>query len=316
MKARALILGLLATGAPFLAAADTVLRLPENATQGYRDTVARTSMQLPVGPFAAGAVETLPVEGAVTRSVWKTPGAQQQTFDLMRPLRDQLETLGFSILFECETRDCGGFDFRFHPSMVDEPEMHVDLGDFRYLAAARTSESGQEYIGLMVSRSPDRGFVQVTRVGAGAEDTAEVAQSTKQPEATDAPRPDSGLDAILVGTGSAVLDGLEFLKGSAELSGSPAESLRELARFMDAYPAQKVVLVGHTDATGSLKRNIALSRQRAASVMQRLVDTYGVSPARLSAEGVGYLSPRATNATQAGRDQNRRVEVVLTAAPE
>jgi OOP family OmpA-OmpF porin len=73
----------------------------------------------------------------------------------------------------------------------------------------------------------------------------------------------------------------------------------------------RVALVGHTDATGSLDANIALSRKRAASVKDRLVRAYGIAVSRLDAEGMGYLAPIASNLTQAGRDANRRVEAVL-----
>ena len=73
-----------------------------------------------------------------------------------------------------------------------------------------------------------------------------------------------------------------------------------------------VLLVGHTDAAGGLEANIALSRRRAASVVAHLVGELGVSRAQVSAEGVGYLVPRASNLTDQGRAENRRVEVVLT----
>ena len=73
-----------------------------------------------------------------------------------------------------------------------------------------------------------------------------------------------------------------------------------------------MVLVGHTDAEGALEGNIALSKRRATAVMERLVSVYGVEAAQVSADGVGFLSPLASNLTADGRAQNRRVEVVLT----
>jgi OOP family OmpA-OmpF porin len=72
-----------------------------------------------------------------------------------------------------------------------------------------------------------------------------------------------------------------------------------------------VALVGHTDAEGGLAANIDLSRRRAAAVRDRLVAQHGIAAERLSAEGVGWLAPRATNATEAGREANRRVEAVV-----
>ena len=77
-------------------------------------------------------------------------------------------------------------------------------------------------------------------------------------------------------------------------------------------PARTVARVGHTDSAGGLDGNIALSKQRAGSVLERLVSDYGVSRLQLEAEGMGYLAPVATNLTEDGRNANRRVEVIIT----
>ena len=73
----------------------------------------------------------------------------------------------------------------------------------------------------------------------------------------------------------------------------------------------RIALVGHTDTVGGLEANINVSRARARSVRQRLIESYGIAEERLDAEGMGYLAPVASNLTAEGRDQNRRVEVVL-----
>jgi OOP family OmpA-OmpF porin len=72
-----------------------------------------------------------------------------------------------------------------------------------------------------------------------------------------------------------------------------------------------VALVGHTDAQGTLDNNIALSKKRATSVLNRLVEKHGVDANQLTAEGMGYLSPIASNLSAEGREANRRVEAVL-----
>lgn len=89
-------------------------------------------------------------------------------------------------------------------------------------------------------------------------------------------------------------------------------TLGALADYLKQNPARQVTLVGHTDAVGSLDANIALSKRRARSVMQYLTQELGVSASQVAAEGVGYLAPRASNLTDAGREANRRVEVTLT----
>ena len=75
----------------------------------------------------------------------------------------------------------------------------------------------------------------------------------------------------------------------------------------------RIALVGHTDNIGGLDGNIALSVSRAQAVRERLITQYAISPDRLEARGMGYLSPHTTNTTEAGREANRRVEAVVLA---
>ena len=116
---------------------------------------------------------------------------------------------------------------------------------------------------------------------------------------------------MLAARGRVVLPGLRFASGSADLSGDEAASLRDLAGYLGRMPDARVLIVGHTDVSGGLQANIVLSRQRAQSVVDRLIAAYGVNPAQISAEGVGPLAPLTTNLTPEGREKNRRVEAVL-----
>ncbi len=68
--------------------------------------------------------------------------------------------------------------------------------------------------------------------------------------------------------------------------------------------------MGHTDNTGYLEYNIDFSERRAQSLVEVLVDDYNIDKNRLSPFGVGPLAPKATNETESGREQNRRVELV------
>ena len=70
-------------------------------------------------------------------------------------------------------------------------------------------------------------------------------------------------------------------------------------------------MVGHTDASGPIKGNIKLSKDRAESVQKLFVKKFNVSPNQITINGVGFLSPIASNNTEAGREQNRRVEVII-----
>jgi OOP family OmpA-OmpF porin len=84
--------------------------------------------------------------------------------------------------------------------------------------------------------------------------------------------------------------------------------LRQVAEFMDRNPGTTVEIGGHTDSTGTAEYNQQLSEERAQSVADRLVDKLGVSSDRVSSTGYGESRPVATNTTDAGRADNRRVE--------
>ncbi|MEZ5777543.1 MAG: OmpA family protein [Paracoccaceae bacterium] len=292
-------------------AAEPTLSLPASATRTAEDVRPADSYALPVGPWKNGSVETVATEGQVSQTVWRIKGGEMSTLTLIAPLREQLESDGFDIIFECETDSCGGFDFRFSIPVLPEPEMHVDLGDFRFLAAEGPADAPINYLSLLVSRSSDSGYIQIIRVGPADSEAIIDTASASVAEAT-APRAVTDLSRTLLDTGKVVLDDLSFESGTAALSDNPYASLAALAEFLKANPAIRIALVGHTDAEGSLAANVALSRQRADAVRQRLVGRYDVDPIQLAADGVGYLSPIASNLTLEGRTKNRRVEAIVT----
>ena len=116
----------------------------------------------------------------------------------------------------------------------------------------------------------------------------------------------------LESTGSVVLEDLIFPSGAATLAEGDYASLRDLAAYLRDNPERTIALVGHTDASGGLDANIALSKRRAASVRDMLIGKHGAPAPRVAAEGVGFLAPRASNLTPEGRTENRRVEVMIT----
>jgi outer membrane protein OmpA-like peptidoglycan-associated protein len=92
------------------------------------------------------------------------------------------------------------------------------------------------------------------------------------------------------------------------------EKLAKVAGILLAYPGLKVQLEGHTDSVGTDEYNLKLSDQRAGAVREYLV-SQAVSTANLTAVGFGKASPVASNDTAAGRQQNRRVEMVVSGEP-
>jgi outer membrane protein OmpA-like peptidoglycan-associated protein len=89
------------------------------------------------------------------------------------------------------------------------------------------------------------------------------------------------------------------------------DELQRVAGVLNNYPQTNIQIAGHTDSTGSEQYNMTLSRQRAESVKNVLVG-YGVAPMRLMTIGYGESKPIASNATEAGRQMNRRVAITIT----
>ena len=109
--------------------------------------------------------------------------------------------------------------------------------------------------------------------------------------------------------------GLLFDFNSDALRPAARENLRNLATSLQKYPRTNVVLVGHTDAVGSDSYNQGLSERR-ASIAASFVTSQGVARARTQAVGRGETEPLASNDTDEGRQQNRRVEVAIFANEE
>ncbi len=105
-----------------------------------------------------------------------------------------------------------------------------------------------------------------------------------------------------------VLEGVHFATASAELVGDSRRILDDVARTLKAHPELRVEVAGYTDDRGSRRYNRRLSQRRAEAVRRYLISR-GVDAGRLTARGYGPEDPIASNATEAGRAKNRRVEL-------
>lgn len=101
-----------------------------------------------------------------------------------------------------------------------------------------------------------------------------------------------------------------FEVDQAELTPGGAQRVARLAEFLRDFPERNVLIEGHTDSTGSANYNLDLSLRRANAVQDFLI-SHGIEPSRIAARGYGQDVPLAPNDTAAGRQQNRRVEIVI-----
>ncbi len=121
----------------------------------------------------------------------------------------------------------------------------------------------------------------------------------------------NNLKAIKVVLGDAIL----FKTGSSTLSPQADAALSRIAYNLNQNPGTHITVIGYTDNTGGYELNMELSKQRANSVRNYLI-SQGVAADRITAEGDGWNNPITSNATAAGRAQNRRVELYIYASEQ
>ena len=101
-----------------------------------------------------------------------------------------------------------------------------------------------------------------------------------------------------------------FESGETQLREEAMESLVEVVDLLQSEPDKEIKIEGHTDSTGNAEANLRISQQRADSVLNALV-SLGVAAERVTSAGMGQDFPIASNDTEEGRAQNRRVDVIL-----
>ena len=142
-------------------------------------------------------------------------------------------------------------------------------------------------------------------------DAAQLAANASQQQAAELQRQVAELQARPTDRGLVLtLGDTLFATGKSELKAGASANLDKLAAFMTEYPQRTAAIEGYTDSNGSEEYNQDLSQRRADSVKGYLVGR-GVDTGRLSSSGRGENAPVADNASPTGRQQNRRVEVII-----
>jgi outer membrane protein OmpA-like peptidoglycan-associated protein len=124
-------------------------------------------------------------------------------------------------------------------------------------------------------------------------------------------------DFTLVKEGMALtLRGIYFNTAEATIQPESRPAIEDAAKILKENPTIKVEIQGHTDGLGAAEYNLDLSDERAWSVVNYLVQNYGIDMSRLTARGYGESRPVADNDTDYGRALNRRVEFVIVGQTE
>lgn len=240
------------------------------------------------------------LEGSLTKLLYINP-AERSTLEIFRNYESALKKAGFEVLFSCKNKACGGHQFM----RAMNGYLWLTSDDQRYLAAKLSRDEGDVYVSLYVTSSGAGGGPTYKRVLTQLH-VIEVKPMQENMVTVDA-------DAMAKGIGEEgriALYGIFFDVDKATIKPESKPTLEQISTLLNNNSDLKIVIVGHTDNQGKLDYNMDLSRQRAKSVETALVSDYGIAKARLSAWGVGYLSPVASNRDEAGRTKNRRVELV------
>jgi OmpA-OmpF porin, OOP family len=252
--------------------------------------------RLQAAPFKNGkAADERRLEGRVTRIAYRTnPGPS--ILEVSRNFETQLAKAGFETLVACDTDACGAIPFTEAIDALPMPQMWIDGFNYRYYAG-RKAEGGREtYAAVLVSKSNDDIYAQLVVAVVGAMENKMV---------------DAGAMAKgLREQGHIALYGIYFDTDKAVIKPESRPTLEEIAKLLRAQPQLNVFIVGHTDNQGPFAYNLDLSRRRAEAIAAELVKNYGIGAPRLRTAGVGLLAPAGSNATEAGRALNRRVELV------
>jgi len=235
------------------------------------------------------------LEGRIVRIAYRTnPGPS--ILEVSRNFETQLAKAGFEILLACDTDTCGGIPFTESIDTLPVPQMWVDGFNYRYFAGRKTEGGRETYASVLVSQNNQDITAQVTvaELGAIANKMVDAAAMAK------------GLGE----TGHIALYGIYFDTDKAVLKPESRPTLEQIAKLLASQPQLGVFIVGHTDSQGAYDYNLDLSRRRAEAVAAELVKSFRIVPTRLRTAGVGLLAPVGSNATDAGRALNRRVELV------
>ena len=275
------------------------------------------SYTLPVGPVVKDSAgqrvpsEKISLEGMITRTLYRGP-KERSTLEIQRNFQSALESAGFEILYTCGGKDCGNL---FHWVFYKDKEQRIlstktsgsafDIPqDLRYVAAKGKAGGRTVHVSVLVAY--DAGFSKLSKQAVTLVEVIESEAMDTGMVTIDAEAMAKGIDA----TGHIAIYGVYFDTNSAEIKAESSPTLTEISRLLTDRPSLKLLVVGHTDNQGDYDYNMGLSGRRAEAVARALSDQHGIDGSRLRSAGVGFLAPVASNDTAAGREKNRRVELV------
>lgn len=256
-----------------------------------------------------------PAGGKLTATHYLGP-AKRTPLEIFRNYEKALAAGGFTLLFACEPAACADRRVNGQGGLAGQviARRFADSATAKTVPTSEWTENPSYFLSAQSKRAAGDVYVAlwVTPGYAGGE-RAGVFQFILEAKPADAGMVKVDADAIgkgLAGEGRIALYGIYFDTAQSTLKPESRPQLEEMARLLRQQPALKVFIVGHTDNQGGFEANMALSRRRADAVVAVLVKDFKIDARRLMAVGAANTAPLASNAAEAGRGRNRRVELV------
>jgi outer membrane protein OmpA-like peptidoglycan-associated protein len=268
----------------------------------------------PTGFSPVAYEKSLKTEGLVSRYTYLAPAGRTPA-ELLRNYKLEFTRLGLVTMYEKAAGEKGWFGPTFD-RIADEDQLGQMLAyneNQERVLVAKTKDSKPAYYFVFVTSYmngvlPNRLSGKVTADRAVAEVVVVTPEKLEEKMVfVNA----AEMAKSLADAGKVALYGIHFDTDKDVVRPDSQPALAEIAKLLAANPQMKLHVVGHTDNQGKPDYNLDLSRRRAANVVQELTTKNGVAANRLDAFGAGLYAPIASNATEEGRAQNRRVELVL-----
>jgi len=244
------------------------------------------------------------IDGKITRIQYESQ-KEHSFFEIYKSYENALKNAGFEILLVLDKTNCGInlseqlYNSEFHGlnALTDRDSIGNNFRDdqYTYLSAKKHIEGKDIYIVMYVTvygtplitfdaievKSMDKGLVSV-----------------------------HDLETDLSKSGHIAIYDIHFDTGKSVVKNDSQKALNNIAKYLNAHPNNKFIIVGHTDNMGNFNANLKLSKDRADAVKNILVTKYSVNNEQLITFGDGQTAPVATNTTNEGKAKNRRVEIV------
>jgi outer membrane protein OmpA-like peptidoglycan-associated protein len=257
--------------------------------------------------------KTLDLEGRYTRIAYNYP-QERSSLEVMRNYQAALDKAGLKTVFTCAKEACGS-DFGDY-WLSQRLGNNFVQGSTDYWAPFNHGRDEERYL-LAEGKRPDGAPVHVAVYVVAPVDgkNGGVYLEIVEGKDMDKGKVSASLTAAdmakgIASEGKVAVYGVLFDTDKADVKPESKDALAQMAKLLLQDPRLKVYIVGHTDNQGTLARNLDLSQRRAEAVAKALAADYKVDPKRLSAKGVASYAPVASNDAEAGREKNRRVELV------